>query len=135
MKVLLDDGAYMPNRAYESDAGYDLRSMVNRYIYPNEQSIFDTGVHIQIPQGYCGLMVSKSGLMSKGITSRGLIDSGYTGSIRVVLYNNGDKGYMVNQGDKISQLVILPILTPELEQVTNFDSTERGSGGFGSTGK
>lgn len=81
-------------------------------------------------------MKSKSGLNVKhGITSEGVIDSGYTGSIVVKLYNNDGKDYTVNQGDKISQIVLLPIYTPELEQVESLDETERGGNGFGSSGK
>lgn len=81
-------------------------------------------------------MKSKSGLNVKhGITSEGVIDSGYTGSIVVKLYNNDGNYYTVNAGDKISQIVLLPIYTPELEQVESLDETERGGNGFGSSGK
>lgn len=135
MKVLLDPGAYMPERAHEADAGYDLRSLENKWVFSGEYAVFDTHVHVMIPEGYVGLLTSKSGLMAKGMTSRGTIDSGYTGSIHVVLYNHGSEAYEVRKGDKISQLVILPILTPELEQVDSLEDTERGDGGFGSTGK
>lgn len=82
------------------------------------------------------MIKSKSGLNVKhGITSEGVIDSGYTGSIVVKLYNNSGRDYKVNAGDKISQLVILPIFAPELELVESLEETERGAGGFGSTGK
>lgn len=81
-------------------------------------------------------MKSKSGLNVKhGITSEGVIDAGYTGSIVVKLYNNSGFDYTVNAGDKISQIVLLPIFTPELEQVDKLEETERGAGGFGSSGK
>jgi len=83
-----------------------------------------------------GFIKSKSGLnVNHDIVSEGVIDVGYTGSIRVKLYNHGGYDYKVNKGDKISQLVILPILTPDLELVDELESTERGEGGFGSTGK
>jgi len=89
-----------------------------------------------LPRNTVGMVKSKSGLNVKhGILSEGVIDVGYTGSIRVKLYNHGDKGYQVNKGDKISQLVILPILTPDLELVDELDETERGNNGFGSTGR
>lgn len=79
---------------------------------------------------------SKSGLnVKRGITSEGVIDSGYTGSIVVKLYNNSDTDYTVGAGDKISQIVLLPIFTPELEQVETLEDTERGGKGFGSSGK
>jgi dUTP pyrophosphatase len=81
------------------------------------------------------MLKSKSGLNVKhGITSEGVIDVGYTGSIAVKLYNNSDKAYGFKAGDKISQLVIMPILTPSFEQVEEFEETERGNNGFGSTG-
>lgn len=82
------------------------------------------------------MVTSKSGLMSKeGLTSRGTIDCGYTGSIRVVLFNHGTNKTIIKKGQKISQLVVMPIITPELEVVDSLEDTERGSGGFGSTGK
>lgn len=136
MKVILDKGAYMPTRAHEADAGYDLRAMKSDYIPFGGSCVFDTGVHIEIPVGYVGMLKSKSGLnVNHNLVSEGVIDSGYTGSIKVKLYNHSKSAYYVEAGDKISQLVILPILTPDLEVVDKFDDTERGDNGFGSTGK
>ena len=97
--------------------------------------VFDTGVHVEIPKGYVGLITSKSGLMAKGITSRGTIDSGYTGSIRAVLFNHGERGYLVQKGDKITQMVVLPVLIEDVELTDTLEETERGAGGFGSTGR
>ena len=140
MKVMLDDGAYMPTRAHETDAGLDLYSPVDESV-PNYKSWYansvtiDTGVHVAIPEGYVGMLKSKSGLNVKfGITSEGVIDSGYTGSIVVKLYNHGTDFVEIKKGQKITQLVILPIITPELELVNSLEETERGDGGFGSTG-
>ena len=136
MKIVIDPGAYLPERAHDLDAGYDLRSPIRACVPPYSSAIIDTGVHIEIPEGYVGMLKSKSGLNVKhDITSEGVIDSGYTGSICVKLYNHGQNAYEVNKGDKISQLVIMPIFTPALEIVSHLDSTERGDGGFGSTGK
>lgn len=82
------------------------------------------------------MLKSKSGLNVKhDIVGEGVIDSGYTGSIRVKLYNHGSESYMIERGDKISQLVILPIITPELELADELEETERGANGFGSSGK
>lgn len=135
MKVKVDFG-YYPERAHETDAGLDLRSPINTVISPHRKAVIDTGIHVAIPEGYVGLLTSKSGLMAKhGITSRGTIDSGYTGSIRVVLFNHSDEHFVVCEGDKISQLVILPMLVPSLEYVSVLDETERGEGGFGSSGR
>lgn len=135
MKVKLDPGAYMPTLAHETDAGLDLYAKYQRIIAPGGSECFDTGVHIEIPAGYVGFLKSKSGLNVKsGITSEGVIDSGYTGSIMVKLYNHSDRCVEIAHGQKISQLVLLPIITPDLEQVDTLDATERGAGGFGSTG-
>lgn len=136
IKVALDPGATLPTRAHSTDAGLDLYATERRLIRANDWERIDTGVHIQIPEGYVGLLTSKSGLMANhGLTSRGTIDSGYTGSIQVVLFNHSRINYIVEKGQKISQLVIVPIVTPEPEWVDSLEETERGSGGFGSTGK
>jgi dUTP pyrophosphatase len=135
MKVKLDEGAYMPTRAHENDAGYDLYSRENEFLPMYDSKVFDTGVHVEIPKGYVGMIKSKSGLnVHNGITSEGVIDCGYTGSIRVKLYNNGNQNVWIQKGQKISQLVIMPIITPDLELVDELEETERGNGGFGSTG-
>lgn len=135
MKVKLDPGAYMPTRAHETDAGLDLYAREKHLIPCNDSMCFDTGVHVEIPVGYVGMIKSKSGLnVRSGITSEGVIDSGYTGSIVVKLYNHGEYYVEIEKGQKISQLVILPIITPELELVDELEETERGAGGFGSTG-
>ena len=136
LKVVLDPGAILPTRAHPTDAGLDLYAKNNAIIRPGTWAQFDTGVHVAIPEGYVGMVTSKSGLMSKeGLTSRGTIDCGYTGSIRVALFNHSIKNAYILKGQKISQLVVLPIITPEMEVVDSLEDTERGSGGFGSTGK
>ena len=137
MKIILDKGAKMPTRAHADDAGLDLYSRENRVIYPHSSATFDIGVHIEIPRGYVGMIKSKSGLNVKhGLTSEGVLDCGYTGSIRVKLYNHSSEAYTVAAGDKISQLVITPFIAPELELVKDFGAeTERGDNGFGSTGR
>ena len=137
MKVALDNGAFMPERAHKMDAGIDLRSMITMRIEPHSSYLFPTGVHVQLPHGTCGILVSKSGLNAwHGITSTGLIDEGYTGAIMVNLHNNSDTSYLVQEGDKISQLVIVPCRYEEIEIVGKLENdTERGNAGFGSTGK
>ena len=136
LSVVLDEGAIMPTRAHEDDAGLDLYSQENQIVSAKEAGYFDTGVHIQIPKGFVGMLKSKSGLNVRfGIVSEGVIDAGYTGSIVVRLYDHSGYDYRVKRGDKISQLVILPIITPELEEVKELEQTSRGSGGFGSTGR
>lgn len=136
INVQLDRGAYMPERAHEADAGYDIRTPVKFGLLPEQYAVIDTGVHIAIPQGYVGFLKSKSGLNIKNsIVGEGVIDSGYTGSIKVKLYNFGSRNKMFKLGDKIIQLVILPVYTPKLRQVDKLDVTERGNHGFGSTGR
>lgn len=136
MKIKLDEGAYTPTRAHKVDAGYDLYSPVDMFIRAKGYETIDTGVHVQIPEGYVGFLKSKSGLNVKfGILSEGVIDSGYTGSIKVKLYNHSFRQFKVHKGNKISQIVFLPIYTPELEVVDELEETERGNSGFGSTGK
>lgn len=135
MKIKLDEGAKIPTRAHETDAGLDIYSREKQIVPARESTIFDTGVHVEIPVGYVGMLKSKSGLNVKyGITSEGVIDAGYTGSIVVKLYNNSGFDYKIEKGDKISQLVIIPILTPEIEVVDELGQTERGDKGFGSSG-
>lgn len=126
----------MPTRAHEIDAGLDLYATRNDYILPRGSCVFDTGVHVEIPVGYVGMVKSKSGLnIKENITSEGVIDAGYTGSIVVKLYNHSNGIVQIEKGQKISQLVIMPIITPELELVDELEDTERGDNGFGSTGK
>ena len=135
IKVMLDHGAYAPERAHKADAGLDLRSPVNIKAKKGGAAVIDTGVHVEIPEGFVGMLKSKSGLNVKfSLLSEGVIDAGYTGSIVVKLYNHGNSDIMIETGDKISQLVILPIITPEVELVDSLDETERGDNGFGSTG-
>ncbi len=137
MKVKYDNGAYEIERAHSTDAGVDLRAMDGKVIPAKGSAVFDTGVHVELPKGTCGVLMSKSGLnVNYSITSTGLIDEGYTGSIKVKLYNNSNEDYWVNQGDKISQLVVMPVLYADIEVVDEIDTnTERGDNGFGSSGK
>ena len=136
LPVQLDEGAYMPERAHSTDAGLDLRTPVAAYIPPMCSVTIDTGVHIQLPPGTVGMLKSKSGLnVNFGITGEGVIDEGYTGSILVRLYNNSSNAYSIKMGDKISQLVILPVLRPTPVQVDKIEGGERGNNGFGSTGR
>lgn len=135
INVMLDEGAIMPTRAHSTDAGMDLYTPKEVVIGRWQSAVVDTGVHTEIPEGYVGMIKSKSGLNVKhDIVSEGVVDSGYSGSIVVKLYNHGDTTYKFNAGDKITQLVILPIVTPEPVLVEEFAETERGDAGFGSTG-
>ena len=134
MKIKLDNGAKAPTRAHELDAGYDLYARHFECVPAGGSALFDTGVHMEIPKGYVGFLKSKSGLNVKsGLLGEGVIDAGYTGSIVVKLYNHDTVDHYFYPGDKISQIVLLPIFTPDLEVVDELTETERGGNGFGST--
>lgn len=137
MKVKIDVGAWVPKRAHDTDAGLDLKAMEGQIVPAKESATFRTGVHVKLPRGTAGILISKSGLNIKhDIISTGLIDEGYTGEIMVKLHNLGGYDYEVKAGDKISQLVIVPVLYEPIEIVDFFEeSTERGNAGFGSTGR
>lgn len=136
MKVKLEPWAYEPTRAHRQDAGLDLRSPESRLIPPRGSAVIDTGVHVEIPYGMVGFLKSKSGLnVNKGITSEGVIDSGYTGSIVCKLYNNSEDFVPIIAGDKITQLVLLPVIMDSVEIVDEISGYERGDNGFGSTGR
>lgn len=137
MRIKVDDGAFPPVRAHETDAGMDLRAKKAIRVPAKGSAVIGTGVHIELPKGCCGLMVSKSGLNVKhDITSTGLIDEGYSGEIMVKLYNHGSDSYQVEAGDKISQLVVIPVRYEKIELVEEIESeSERKNNGFGSTGR
>ena len=135
MKIKLDDDfGIMPMRAHKTDAGLDIFSPIDFTV--EDSFVVNTGVHVELPAGTVGFLKSKSGLnVNYGITSEGVIDEGYTGAIRVKLYNNSGTPVHFKRGEKITQLVILPCIIPEIEQADKLDETERGECGFGSTGK
>lgn len=136
MKIYLDQGAKMPTRAHSTDAGLDLYARETQIVPAKESATFDTGVHVELPPDTVGFLKSKSGLnVNHDIIGEGVIDEGYTGSIKVKLYNLGGYDYKIKAGDKISQLVILPIMKPDLELVDELWEGARGNNGFGSTGK
>lgn len=139
MKIFLDVGAYMPTYAHEADAGMDLRTPVAFIVPAHGDYTIDTGIHVEIPNDYVGFIKSKSGLnVNAGLTATGVVDSGYTGSIRVKLYNHSDEDYVFSRGDKVTQMVVLPVARFDMirvDSLEDFGKTERGNGGFGSTGR
>ena len=135
LKIKIEEGGFEPLRGHTTDAGLDLRSPIDVLVHPGQHIKIDTKIRMAIPDGYVGLITSKSGLMLKGITSRGTIDSSYRGTIGAVLYNHSTEGYAVHAGDKVCQIVIIPIVIPEIEYVDELDDTARGEGGYGSPGR
>ena len=137
MKIKLDAGAFLPIREHSTDAGLDIRARDTQWVHAKESAIFHTGVHVELPKGTAGMFISRSGLNVRyGIVSTGLIDEGYTGELVVKLYNHSEYDYLVKAGEKITNLVIFPVLYEDVELVDDLDmDTERGEKGFGSTGK
>ena len=136
LRIVLDEGAKMPLRAHPQDAGMDLFTREELLIPARGSAVCDTGVHIEIPEGCVGFIKSKSGLnVKKNLLAEGVIDAGYTGPIVVKIYNHGDEDVLLSAGDKLTQLVILPVALPELELCDSLTETARGDGGFGSTGR
>ena len=137
----LREGAQLPQRQTEGAAGYDLRACVEAPVTlePGEGYSFPTGLAGEIPQGLVGLIFCRSGLGVKhGISLPncvGVIDSDYRGELVVPLRNFGDGTYTIQPGERIAQLVIVPVALPRLEEARELSSTQRGTGGFGSTGQ
>ncbi|NDG84215.1 MAG: dUTP diphosphatase [Proteobacteria bacterium] len=140
MKILkiqrLDPAARVPVRAYEHDAGLDLYSLERHTLAPGEGRIFKTGIALEIDPGFVGLVWDRSSMGKRGIkTLGGVIDSGYRGEVGVILWNLSKEPQEIQSGDKIAQLLIQPISTPVSREVEILSSSERGTGGFGSSGK
>ena len=135
VKVKLDKGAYMPERAHETDAGADIATPVDVMIWPHSSVIIKTGIHVELPPNTRGDIVAKSGLnINHNILSFGLIDEGYSGEICIKLYNLGEQYVRLDKGTKVSQLVISHVCYATFEEVDEIRSGERGDDGFGSTG-
>ena len=162
---LLSENATLPTRNHSTDAGFDIYAAETVILEPQDKSLITTDIAVNIPKGYVGLLTSRSGVSSKThlVIETGKIDAGFTGNMKINIKNNTqsancftsdyvigvnesqfipfDNGeyeigtYQVSKGDKLAQLVIVPIVTPELQQVEEFSEvTERGEKGFGSSG-
>lgn len=136
LRVALDDGAIMPERAHALDAGLDLFTPVDFVVPAHGYAFVDTGVHVELPWGTDGHVRSKSGLNRDfGITADGTIDEGYTGTVGVTLHNDGDDDHHFVCGNKIAQLVIEDIHRPMPVLVSEIRGGDRGDNGYGSTGR
>lgn len=142
VKVVLRDNNCLPIKAHDSDAGYDLKSMNDYVVEPNQQVLVDTGINIGLPKEedwiYQAQIRPRSGLaLKKGITitnSPGTIDEDYHGNVGVIIRNTGVEPFVINKYDKIAQMVVTKIPRTEMIIVDNLDDSVRGSNGFGSTG-
>ena len=129
--------AIIPTRATEGSAGLDISSSVDMFIPSHKWLAVPTGISIMVPKDCYARLAPRSGLAFKyGIqVGAGVIDSDYTGEIKVILFNHGENDFTIKTGDRIAQLIFEKIFTDELEEVEELVKTERGAGGFGSTGK
>ena len=136
----LNDQAVLPSRAHEGDAGLDLHACEAAHIGPGERWSVGTGVAVEIPEGHAGMVLPRSGLAKKHgialVNAPGLIDSGYRGELRVLLLNTDPaETFRVEPGDRIAQLVLTPIATPDVVETQALSESVRGEGGFGSSGR
>jgi dUTP pyrophosphatase len=138
MKVKrLYDRSILPTKAHSGDLGYDLYSADQYTIYGGETKLIDTGIQIQFPAGYGGIIRDRSSVATKKqlIVTAGVIDNGYTGTVLVALTNLGEGYQTIYMGDKIAQLILIPTVDFKVEEVLEVESADgRGAGGFGSTG-
>lgn len=135
MRFQIDEGGILPTRAHDDDAGIDLYTPERLVIHPRAKRHVDLKVRVEIPQGYVGLLTSKSGLMRwSSLKTTGTIDSGYSGTIGVTIFNHSDELVIINKGEKVTQLVVMPCIVDPVEVVKEIASGERGENGFGSTG-
>lgn len=135
----LDERATLPRRAYGGDAGLDLPALEGCVLAPGERAAVRTGIAVEIPAGDAGLVLPRSGLAARHglalVNAPGLIDAGYRGEIRVLLLNTDrSEPIEITAGDRIAQLVLVKVQTPEVVEVDALAVSDRGAGGFGSSG-
>lgn len=131
----LHPDAIIPSYAHEGDAGMDLYSVEDLVLKPKHRAKIKTGISIELPKGYVSLVWDKSGVGSKGIkVLGGVLDSGYRGEYIVMLVNLSSKDFVVKKGQKVAQVLIQKVESPKIEVVEELSSSERGKGGFGSSG-
>lgn len=138
IKRLISD-AQIPQTAYQGDAGVDLRSAERIVLKPHERAMVPTGLAIALPSGYAGFVLPRSGLAAKHgisiVNAPGLIDSNYRGELKVILVNTDpNEAFTIEVGDRIAQLIVMPVPMIEFEQVETLPESERGESGFGSSG-
>ncbi|MCR5737660.1 MAG: dUTP diphosphatase [Eubacterium sp.] len=139
MNIKIDKNGFMPTKGTDEAAGFDLYSTESVDIRPHETVLIGTGVYAEIPKGYFGGIYARSGIALKKdlapANKIGVVDSDYRGEIKVALHNHGEYIRSIDRGERIAQLIIQPYLRCNLVQVDDLEDTERGSGGFGSTGE
>jgi dUTP pyrophosphatase len=136
----LDPAARLPALAHAGDAGYDLHALGPAELGPGERATVRTGIAVEIPEGHAGLVLPRSGTAARHgialVNAPGLIDSGYRGEVKVLLLNTDrTEPFTIAAGDRIAQLVLVAVQTPEVEEVAALTASARGEGGFGSSGR
>ena len=141
VKIKMEEGGsdLMPRKAHFDDAGFDMRSRIDTVIQAGSVFCVPTGIHMELPYGYEAQVRPRSGLALKNgigcLNSPGTIDAGYRGEVCAILFNFGKEDFHIKRGDRIAQMVIAKLPEAELVSVTELTDTDRGNGGFGSTGK
>lgn len=126
----------LPSYAHPGDVGMDVYSLEDKNMVPGEHYVFFSGFALEFPDGYAAIVKDKSSISKAGLhTMGGVFDAGYRGEYNIHLVNLSDSEYFIEKGDKIAQIVILPVEIPEIEEVTELADSSRGEGGFGSTGR
>ena len=133
---ILRNGARAPQRQSSGSAGYDLYACESNSVPPGGWALVDTGIAVAVPRGTYGRVAPRSSLAVRGVqVGAGVVDADYRGTVKVLLFNHGSTAMEVRDGDRIAQLVLERVRTPEVTVVDSLDGTDRGSGGFGSTGR
>jgi dUTP pyrophosphatase len=136
LKVRYEDGAFPLKREHKTDAGLDIRAMDDGVVMAKQSATFHTGIHIELPNDTMGDIRPKSGLMfNRDILTFGTVDEGYDGEIMIHMLNFGDEEFIVHRGDKIAQLAVVKVSYEYVIEVERINHGERGSAGFGSTGR
>jgi dUTP pyrophosphatase len=135
----LDERAKLPTRAHDGDAGLDLYALEDAELSPGARAQVRTGIAVEIPDGHAGLVLPRSGLAARHgialVNAPGLIDSGYRGELQVLLLNTDrEQAYAVRAGERIAQLVVVAVGSPQAVEATELSQSDRGAGGFGSSG-
>ncbi|MCP3996470.1 MAG: dUTP diphosphatase [bacterium] len=134
----LDPELLAPKIAHPGDAGIDLRARISTVLAPGEWAMVPTGIAVAIPEGHAGLVAPRSGLAARHaisvVNGPGVVDTGYRGEINVILINHGSETVSLQRNDRVAQLVVVPIAAVELAEVESLPESQRGTGGFGSTG-
>lgn len=135
IETIVEDEKLLPVKAHATDAGYDLKANEEMLIPAYSSATISTGVKMAIPAGCYGKIESRSSLYQKGLLAQGVIDSGYRGEIKVIIWNLSAQNYAISKYDRIAQIIILPLTLATPGVVHELEETERGTDGFGSTGR